>query len=161
MPAGFTRRDRLRLEAADSPTHADRIEFTCLSVSRPCHGLVVLSPLLSTPHCRDAVTVRYRTILHRSEADSHRSIFLPSQAHCSRKHCFLPLETQLQYHNIHRSTIIASHTVRNTTGIKTGPDKPNRRVKPSACTVGRCEGCESPARLRIFIIRKIAARIVR
>jgi len=32
------------------------------------------------PHCCDAVTVRYRTILHRTEADFHRSIFLPSQA---------------------------------------------------------------------------------
>jgi hypothetical protein len=46
-----------------------------------CYGLVVLVPLLSTSHCWDAVTVRYRTILHRTEADFHRSVFLPSQAH--------------------------------------------------------------------------------
>jgi len=63
-------------------THADRIEFTPV-VHRDglCYGLVVLSPLLSTSHRWDAVTVRYRTILHRTEADFHRSIFLPSQAH--------------------------------------------------------------------------------
>ena len=72
---------RLRLSLADSPTHADRIEFTCLGSSRPCYGLAVLSPLLSTPHCCDAVTVRYRTALHRTETDSHRSIPSPSQAH--------------------------------------------------------------------------------
>ena len=29
----------------------------------------------------DAVTVRYRTVLHRTEADFHHSGFLPSQAH--------------------------------------------------------------------------------
>ena len=72
---------RLRLSLADSPTHADRIEFTCLGSSRPCYGLAVLSPLLSTPHCCDAVTVRYRTALHRTGTDSHRSIPSPSQAH--------------------------------------------------------------------------------
>ena len=82
MPVGLAHRDRLRLSLADSPTHADRIEFTpttpagCLR-----YGLVVLVPLLSTPHCCDAVTVRYRTILHRTGADFHRSVFLPSQAH--------------------------------------------------------------------------------
>src|ERR1022692_5148240 len=48
---------------------------------RLCYGLVVLVPLLSTPHRCDAVTVRYRTALHRTEADFHRSIPLPSQAH--------------------------------------------------------------------------------
>ena len=41
------------------------------SSARPAR-LVVLVPLLSTPHCCVAVTVRYRTILHRTEADSHR-----------------------------------------------------------------------------------------
>ncbi len=57
---------------------------------RPCPGrlclpgLVVLVPLLPTPHGCDAVTVRYRTILHRTEADFHRSILLPSQAHWRR-----------------------------------------------------------------------------
>jgi hypothetical protein len=79
---GCHRRDRLRQSLEDSPTHADRIEFTvaaCL-VSR-CYGLVVLFPLLATSHCWDAVTVRYRTILHRTETDFHRSIFLPAQAH--------------------------------------------------------------------------------
>jgi transposase len=45
------------------------------------YGLVVLVPLLSTPPLGDAVTVRYRTILHRTEADSHRFIHSPSQAH--------------------------------------------------------------------------------
>ena len=79
--AGLSRLYRLRLSLADSPTHADRIEFTCLCSSRPCYGLAVLSPLLSTPHHCDAVTVRYRTALHRTETDSHRSIPSPSQAH--------------------------------------------------------------------------------
>ncbi len=46
-----------------------------------CYGLVVLVPLLSTSHRWDAVTVRYRTVLHRTEADFHHSGFLPSQAH--------------------------------------------------------------------------------
>ena len=76
------RRDRLRLPLADSPTHADRIEFTATAhIGRLCYGLVVLVPLLPTPHCCDAVTVRYRTILHRTGTDFHRSVFLPSQAH--------------------------------------------------------------------------------
>ena len=81
MPVGFAHRDRLRLSLADSPLHADRIEFTSLSSSGPCYGLVVLSPLLSTSHRCDAVTVRYRTALHRTETDFHRSIPSPSQAH--------------------------------------------------------------------------------
>ena len=79
--AGIARRFRLRLSLADSPNLADRIEFTCLCSSRPCYGLAVLSPLLSTPHYCDAVTVQYRTALHRTETDSHRSIPSPSQAH--------------------------------------------------------------------------------
>ena len=80
--AGLSRRDRLRLALADSPNLADRIEFTATTLSDSlCYGLVVLSPLLSTPHCCDAVTVRYRTALHRTETDSHRSIPSPSQAH--------------------------------------------------------------------------------
>ena len=82
MPVGFAHRDRLRLSLADSPTHADRIEFTAAAhPDHLCYGLVVLVPLLSTPHCCDAVTVRYRTIPHRTEADFHRSFLLPSQAH--------------------------------------------------------------------------------
>ena len=79
--AGIARRDRLRLSLADSPNLADRIEFTCLCSSRPCYGLAVLSPLLPTLPLGDAVTVRYRTALHRTETDSHRSIPSPSQAH--------------------------------------------------------------------------------
>jgi len=81
MPAGLARHLRLRLSLAGSPTLADRIEFTCLCSSRPCYGLVVLSPLLPTPHRCDAVTVRYRTALHRTETNFHRSIPSPSQAH--------------------------------------------------------------------------------
>ena len=73
---------RLRLSLADSPTHADRIEFTAAAhTGRLCYGLVVLVPLLSTPHRCDAVTVRYRTALRRMETDFHRSVFLPFQAH--------------------------------------------------------------------------------
>ena len=73
---------RLRLSLADSPVHTDRIEFTAAApLDHLCYGLVVLVPLLSTPHCCDAVTVRYRTIPHRTEADFHRSFLWPSQAH--------------------------------------------------------------------------------
>ena len=73
---------RLRLSLADSPIHADRIEFTAAThTGRLCYGLVLLVPLLSTPCCHDAVTVRYRTALHRAEADFHRPIPTPSQAH--------------------------------------------------------------------------------
>ena len=86
---------RLRLSLADSPTHADRIEFTCLGSSRPCYGLAVLSPLLSTPHCCDAVTVRYRTALHRTGTDSHRSIPSPSQAHERGVHADSPYNRTL------------------------------------------------------------------
>ena len=78
----YPRRDRLRLSLADSPTHADRIEFTAAAcLVSLCYGLVVLVPLLSTSHCYDAVTVRYRTASHRTGADFHRSIPPPSQAH--------------------------------------------------------------------------------
>jgi hypothetical protein len=65
-------------------------------VGRLCYGLVILVPLLSTTHCCVAVTVRYRTALRRTEADFHRSILLPSQAHEFRlqavaaNHCGLP-----------------------------------------------------------------------
>jgi len=76
------RPDWLRLSLAGSPVHADRIEFTATAhTNRLCYGLVVLVPLLSTPCCHDAVTVRYRTILHRTEADFHRPSPSPSQAH--------------------------------------------------------------------------------
>ena len=89
--AGIARRDRLRLSLADSPNLADRIEFTCLCSSRPCYGLAVLSPLLPTLPLGDAVTVRYRTALHRTETDSHRSIPSPSQAHERRSETGLNL----------------------------------------------------------------------
>lgn len=81
------RPDWLRLSLEGSPAHADRIEFTA-AVPRDilCYGLVVLVPLLSTPCCHDAVTVRYRTILHRTEADFHRPIPTPSQAHERSRH---------------------------------------------------------------------------
>ena len=73
---------RLRHSLADSPAHTDRIEFTAaVPPDSLCYGLVVLVPLLSTPPCGDAVTVRYRTILHRTETDLHRFVFWPSQAH--------------------------------------------------------------------------------
>ena len=36
MPAGLSRRDRLRLWLADSPTHADRIEFTVALLRVAC-----------------------------------------------------------------------------------------------------------------------------
>ena len=76
------RPDWLRLSLESSPIHADRIEFTATAhTDRLCYGLVVLVPLLSTPHCCDAVTVRYCTIHHRTEADFHRPIPTPSQAH--------------------------------------------------------------------------------
>lgn len=37
--------------------------------------------LLPTPPCGDAVALRYRTALGRTEADFHRPVFPPSQAH--------------------------------------------------------------------------------
>ena len=94
---------RLRLSLADSPIHADRIEFTATThTSRLRYGLVVLVPLLSTPHCCDAVTVRYRTVLHRTEADFHRPIPYPSQAHergRSSVRSALPTRRTLKYSN--------------------------------------------------------------
>ena len=76
---------RLRLSLEDSPIHTDRIEFTAAAcLGSLCYGRVVLpasAGLLSTPCCHDAVTVRYRTVLHRTEADFHRPIPTPSQAH--------------------------------------------------------------------------------
>ena len=99
--AGLSRRDRLRLALADSPNLADRIEFTATTLSDSlCYGLVVLSPLLSTPHCCDAVTVQYRTALHRTETDSHRSIPSPSQAHERRLAAGL---TRAQTHTVQKN----------------------------------------------------------
>lgn len=78
-------RDRLRSSLAVSPISSDRIEFLVfICFDKPRNGLAVLVPLLPTPCCHDAVTVRYRTILHRTGADSHRSDSAPSQAHKER-----------------------------------------------------------------------------
>jgi len=69
------------LSLEDSPILTNRIEFTAAAHSgHLCYGLVVLVPLLSTSHCCNAVTVRYRTILHRTGADFHCSIPSPSGA---------------------------------------------------------------------------------
>ena len=82
MPEGFTLRDRLRTALAGSPISTDRIEFTLfVMIDKRRYGLVVLVPLLSTSCCHDAVTVRYRTALHRTEADFHRFDQTPFQAH--------------------------------------------------------------------------------
>ena len=76
------RPDRLRLSRAGSPVHADRIEFTADGPQAVLgFGRVVLVPWLSTPPRGDAVTVRYRPVLHRAGADFHRPIPSPSQAH--------------------------------------------------------------------------------
>ena len=82
MPEGFTLRDRLRTALAGSPISTDRIEFTVfVYTDERRYGLAVLVPLLSTPCFHDAVTVRYRTILHRTKADFHRFDQAPSRAH--------------------------------------------------------------------------------
>ena len=82
MPEGFALRDRLRTALAGSPISTDRIEFTLfVFTDERRYGLAVLVPLLSTPCFHDAVTVQYRTILHRTEADLHRFDQTPSQAH--------------------------------------------------------------------------------
>jgi len=82
MPEGLALRDRLRSALAGSPIATDRIEFTLfIFIDEPRYGLAVLVPLLSTPCFHDAVTVQYRTILHRTEADFHRFDLTPSQAH--------------------------------------------------------------------------------
>ena len=76
------RPDRLRLSLAGSPSHADRIEFTAAPHTGSLYyGLVVLVPLLSTPCCHDAVTLRYLTILHSKRVDLHHSVTTPFQAH--------------------------------------------------------------------------------
>jgi hypothetical protein len=91
LPA-YRPRYRLRLSLADSPIHADRIEFTATTpAGRLCDRLVVLVPVLSTPCCHDAVPVRYRTALRRTGADFHRPIPTPSQAHeRTRPGCIFP-----------------------------------------------------------------------
>src|SRR6266704_5514382 len=75
-PTGFVFRSQTR---PSTPTESS-------SLRRPIrgrlgYGLVVLVALLSTPDCSGAVTVRYRTVHHRTEADFHRPIPSPSQAH--------------------------------------------------------------------------------
>ena len=82
MPEGLALRDRLRTALAGSPISTDRIEFTLfIFIDERRYGLAVLVPLLSTPCFHDAVTVQFRTILHRTEADFHRFDQTPSQAH--------------------------------------------------------------------------------
>src|SRR6266699_530000 len=82
MPECFTLRDRLRTALAGSPISTDRIEFTLfVYTDERRYGLAVLVLLLSTPCFHDAVTVQYRTILHRTETDLHRFDHTPSQAH--------------------------------------------------------------------------------
>ncbi|MGO8700595.1 MAG: hypothetical protein ACLQVY_23135, partial [Limisphaerales bacterium] len=69
----FTLRDRLRLCSAGSPTNADQIEFTLPAIpGGRCYGLALLVPLLSTPCCHDAVTVRppHDSSSHGSELSS-------------------------------------------------------------------------------------------
>jgi len=82
MPEGLALRDRLRTALAGSPISTNRIEFTLfIFIDEPRYGLAVLVPLLSTPCFHDAVTVQYRTIPYRTEADFHRFDQTPSQAH--------------------------------------------------------------------------------
>ena len=69
-----------RSMARPSTLTESELTATCL-IAGLCYGLVVLVPLLSTPHYCDAVTVRFRTALLLTGADFHRSILSPSQAH--------------------------------------------------------------------------------
>ena len=69
-----------RSMARPSTLTESELTATCL-IAGLCYGLVVLVPLLSTPHYCDAVTVRFRTALLLTGADCHRSILSPSQAH--------------------------------------------------------------------------------
>src|SRR5713101_7744485 len=75
-PTGFVFRSQTR---PSTPTESSSRRRPIRG--RLCYGLVVLVALLSTPDCSDAVTVRYRTVHHRTEADFHRPIPSPSQAH--------------------------------------------------------------------------------
>src|SRR5712692_7849634 len=75
-PTGFVFRSQTR---PSTPTESSSLRRPIRG--RLCYGLVVLVALLSTPDCSDAVTVRYRTVHHRTEADFHRPIPSPSQAH--------------------------------------------------------------------------------
>ena len=94
MPEGFALCDRLRTALAGSPISTDRIEFTLfIFIDERRYGLAVLVPLLSTPCFHDAVTVQYRTILHRAEADLHRFIQTPSQAHERGHSCPPPVRS--------------------------------------------------------------------
>ena len=75
-PTGFAFHSQAR------PATADRIQFTADNLMPVlCFGLVVLVPLLSTPPRSNAVTVQFCSVLHRSDANSHPSVFQPSQAH--------------------------------------------------------------------------------
>ena len=86
LPAGLARRGTTScgLQQARPPTPTESS-----SRRRPARVVCVTDWSFSfrcspPPHCCDAVTVRYRTILHRTEADFHRFILLPSQAHWRR-----------------------------------------------------------------------------
>jgi hypothetical protein len=73
MPAGIARRDRLRLSLADSPTHADRIEFTAMTHAEPS--------MLRTGRSRSVAL--HPALLRRSygsiphDSSPHRSGLLP------------------------------------------------------------------------------------
>src|SRR6266852_923834 len=75
-PTGFVFRSQTR---PSTPTESSSLRRPIRGRLR--YGLVVLVALLSTPDCSDAVTVRYRTVHLRTEADFHRPIPSPSQAH--------------------------------------------------------------------------------
>src|SRR5712664_1214451 len=75
-PTGFVFRSQTR---PSTPTESSSLRRPIRG--RLCYGLAVLVALLSTPDCSGAVTVRYRTVHHRTEADFHRPIPSPSQAH--------------------------------------------------------------------------------
>ena len=114
----YPRRDRLRLSLADSPTHADRIEFTAAAfLVSLCYGLVVLVPLLSTSHCYDAVTVRYRTASLRTGADFHRSIPPPSQAHERRRPAGVLVKLKISPARRQRSQNYSSPSSKNFTPV--------------------------------------------
>src|SRR5437667_4696104 len=90
-PTGFVFRSQTR---PSTPTESS-------SLRRPIrgrlgYGLVVLVALLSTPDCSGAVTVRYRTVHHRTEADFHRPIPSPSQAHGRP----LPADDRSRFHRL-------------------------------------------------------------
>ena len=82
LSAGSSISFGLRLYGRRLARTADRIEFTCLGVSRRCYGLVVRFPLLSTRGYRpDAVTFSYWPYSVGQVRDSHPAVPVRSQAH--------------------------------------------------------------------------------